>query len=368
MTTEIKFLDLHRQYQEIRGEVDTAIANVIAEAAFISGPYARSFEQEFARYLGAAHCVGVGNGTDALEIAFEALDLPAGSEVIVPANSFIASSEAVTRSGLRVVFCACDRRNYTLDLADVRARITPATSAIVAVHLYGHPADMDPINEIAKKHGLFVLEDCAQAHGSAVAGRTTGTWGDAAAFSFYPTKNLGAIGDGGAILTNDAAMAARVRRLHQYGWQERYISHESGMNSRLDELQAAILRAKLPTLRADNARRAALAAIYTQALRGTVYTPPAPPADTTHVYHQYVIRAPRRDALAAALSARGIPWAIHYPQPVHLQPAYAGRVALGTGGMAATERASQEILSLPLHPHLDEAAIHHVVQALRELA
>jgi len=222
--------------------------------------------------------------------------------------------------------------------------------------------------EIARKHGLRVIEDCAQAHGAAIAGRTVGTLGDAAAFSFYPTKNLSGIGDGGAVVTNDGELAARIRRLHQYGWQERYISLEPGMNSRLDELQAAILRVKLPSLRADNAFRGRLAASYATGLAGTVYTAPTVPAETTHVFHQYVIRAPRRDALLAALNGRGIPAAIHYPQAVHQQPAYTGRILLGHGGLGATERACTEILSLPMHPRLGEEAVQHVVAALRELA
>ena len=359
----------HADYLAHQVAVDAAIQRVLQSGHYILGPEVAAFEKEFAAAIGTAHCIGVGNGLEAIHIALRARGIGPGDTVITVSHTSVATVMAIELAGARPLLVDIDPVSYTLDPAKFEAtlRANPGVKALILVHLYGQPAAPACV-EIARQHGLFVLEDCAQAHGSATAGRTTGTWGDAAAFSFYPTKNLGAIGDGGAILTNDAALAARVRRLHQYGWQERYISHESGMNSRLDELQAAILRAKLPTLRADNARRAALAAIYTQALRGTVYTPPAPPADTTHVYHQYVIRAPRRDALAQALTARGIPWAIHYPQPVHLQPAYAGRVALGAGGMAATERASQEILSLPLHPHLDEAAIHHVVQALRELA
>jgi dTDP-4-amino-4,6-dideoxygalactose transaminase len=362
MTTEIKFLDLHRQYQEIRGEVDTAIANVIAEAAFISGPYARSFEQEFARYLGAAHCVGVGNGTDALEIAFEALDLPAGSEVIVPANSFIASSEAVTRSGLRVVFCACDRRNYTLDLADVRARITPATSAIVAVHLYGHPCDMDSLRALAAEFGLRIIEDCAQAHGSEYRQRRVGTLGDLACFSFYPGKNLGAYGDGGAIVAQDAGLAERCRMIANHGRKDKYNHEFEGRNSRLDGLQAAILSAKLRHLDTWTDRRIAAAGAYRAGLADIPeLTLPIAADWARHVYHLFVIRTSRRDALHAYLQARQIQTGVHYPLAL---PALAAYRHLHQ--QTATDGMNAELLSLPMGDHLTPGEIDTVIRAVRD--
>lgn len=349
--------------------IDAAIQRVLASGHYILGPEVGGFETEFAAAIGTAHCIGVGNGTDALHLALRACGIGAGDTVVTVSHTAVATVTAIELAGARPLLVDIDPATFTLDPAKFEAtlRSNPGCKALILVHLYGRPAAPECV-EIARRHGLRVIEDCAQSHGAAVAGRTTGTWGDIAAFSFYPTKNLGTIGDGGAVLTDDAGLAAAVRRLHQYGWQERYISQEPGLNSRLDELHAAILRVKLTTLRADNARRAELAAIYTQALLGTAYTPPVVPEGFSHVYHQYVIRAPRRDALMADLQARGIPTAIHYPQPVHLQPAYAGRIALGAGGLGVTERAATEITSLPMHPHLGEDAVRHVVAALRELA
>ncbi len=359
----------HADYLAHKDAIDTAIQRVLASGHYILGPEVAGFEAEFAAAIGVDQCIGVGNGTDAIHLALRACGIGAGDKVVTVSHTAVATVTAIELAGAIPLLVDIDPATYTLDPQKLEAtlRSNSGVKALVLVHLYGQPADPECV-AIARRHGLRVIEDCAQAHGSAVAGRTTGTWGDLAAFSFYPTKNLGTIGDGGAVLTSDAELAARVRRLHQYGWKERYISYEPGLNSRLDELHAAILRAKLVTLRADNARRAELAAIYTRALSGTAYTPPAVPAGVTHVYHQYVIRAPRRDALLSALSARGIPAAIHYPQPVHLQPAYAGRIALGVGGLPATERACGEILSLPMHPHLGEDAVQYVLAALRELA
>ncbi|MEO6596183.1 MAG: DegT/DnrJ/EryC1/StrS family aminotransferase [Planctomycetota bacterium] len=359
----------HADYLAHQAAIDAAIQRVLASGHYILGPEVGAFEAEFAAAIGVEHCIGVGNGTDAIHLALRACGIGPGDTVITVSHTAVATVTAIELAGARPLLVDIDPGTFTLDPAKLEAtlRNNPGCKALVLVHLYGRPAVPECV-DIARRHGLRVIEDCAQAHGSAVAGRITGTWGDLAAFSFYPTKNLGAIGDGGAVLTRDAELAACVRRLHQYGWKERYISYEPGMNSRLDELQAAILRVKLTTLRDDNARRAQLAAVYTKALAGTVYTPPSVPEDVTHVFHQYVIRAPRRDALVAALLARGIPVAIHYPQPVHLQPAYAGRITLGAGGLPATERACGEILSLPMHPHLGEDAVHHVLAALRDLA
>lgn len=359
----------HADYLAHQVAIDAAMRRVLDSGQYILGPEVGAFEAEFAAAIGSEHCIGVGNGTDAIHLALRACGVAPGDTVITVSHTATATVTAIELAGARALLVDIDPATFTLDPAKLEATLRrhPECRALVLVHLYGRPADPDCV-DIARRHGLRVVEDCAQAHGAAVAGRTTGTWGDVAAFSFYPTKNLSAVGDGGAVATSDAELAAHVRRLHQYGWRERYVSDEPGLNSRLDELQAAILRVKLPALRADNARRAQLAAIYTRSLAGTAYVPPSVSEDVTHVFHQYVIRAPRRDALLADLLARGIPAAIHYPRPVHLQPAYAGRVGIGVGGLVATERASGEILSLPMHPHLGEDAVHHVLAALRAFA
>jgi len=273
----------------------------------------------------------------------------------------VATVAAIERAGAEPLLVDIGPEGFTLDPAKLEAAIRGAAQrrlkAVVVVHLYGHPADLPAILAIARQHGLRVIEDCAQAHGAALDGRKTGTWGDLAAFSFYPTKNLSALGDGGAAVTNDPALAARVAELRQYGWKARYISDCAGVNSRLDELQAAILRVKLRALPAENARRRALAQLYSAALASTPLRLPRVGENAEHVFHQYVIRSDRRDSLMQHLHAGGIPAAIHYPQPAHLQPAYAGRTAIGAGGLAETERACREILSLPLHPQLcDESS------------
>lgn len=361
MFNEIKFLDLHKQYLEIKTEIDAAIANVIASAAFINGSFVSNFEKEFAHYLGAAHCVGVGNGTDALEIAFEALGLPPGSEVIVPANSFIASSEAVTRSGLRVVFCACDPRTYTLDLADVRARISASTSAIVAVHLYGHPCDMDPLRDLAAEFDLRIIEDCAQAHGAEYRQRRVGTLGDLACFSFYPGKNLGAYGDGGAIIAPHAALAERCRMIANHGRKEKYNHEFEGRNSRLDGMQAAILSAKLRHLDVWTERRIAAARAYQDGLSGIAdLVLPISETWARHVFHLFVIRTPQRDALQEYLQARKIQTGVHYPLPLPALAAYRHlQQRTVTDGMNA------ELLSLPMGDHLTPGDIDTVISTVR---
>ena len=257
-------------------------------------------------------------------------------------------------------------QHLTLRERTLKQNRTRKIKAVIPVHLYGHPADMTAILEIARENNLRVIEDCAQAHGAKIDGKTVGTFGDIAAFSFYPTKNLGAIGDGGAVLTNDVSLAQRVRELRQYGWRSRYISETTGMNSRLDELQAAILRVKLPHLQRANARRRALAAVYSATLKNSVVTPPSVRSGCEHVFHQYVIRSSKRDALADFLKSRGVPTAVHYPQPVHTQPAYLNRVTIGAGGLAESEQASREVLSLPMHGYLADEAVRFAAQQIRE--
>jgi dTDP-4-amino-4,6-dideoxygalactose transaminase len=329
-----------------------------------------AFERQFAREIGAAHVVGVGSGTDALELALRALGIGAGDTVITASHTAVATVSAVERAGAQPLLVDIDPVTFTLDpdRLEQSLRLDPGrrmkVRAVVPVHLYGHPADMPTLLDVARRHDLRVIEDCAQSHGATVAGRTTGVWGDIAAFSFYPTKNLGAIGDGGVVATNNASLAERVRALRQYGWRQRYISDEPGLNSRLDELQAAILRVKCAHLRQDNQRRRALARLYADGCLGTAIVPPEVRPGVEHAFHQYVVRTPRRDRLRHYLQEKGVPTAIHYPRPVHMQPAYQGRVAIGAGGLAESERACREVLSLPMHPHLAEQSVQYAVRQI----
>lgn len=357
----------HADYLAHQTGIDAAIRRVLDSGHHILGPEVLAFEKEFAATIGAAHCVGVANGTDAVHLALRASGVGPGDMVATVSHTAVATVAAIELCGATPLLLDIDPDTFTLDPEKLEAALNsnPGVKALVLVHLYGHPASMASV-EVARRHGLLVIEDCAQCHGAALNGRTTGTWADAAAFSFYPTKNLAAIGDGGAVLTNNETIAARLRELRQYGWKQRYISDSTGMNSRLDELQAAILRVKLASLYASNQRRRELAARYTAGLAGTSITTPVTRAGASHVFHQYVVRSPRRDALLAALNARNIPAAIHYPQPVHSQPAYAGRVQ--QSDLSETERACREILSLPLHPHLSEEAVDFTINAVRELA
>jgi len=360
----IKFLDLHAQYLSIKSDIDDAIAKVLASSAFIGGPNVKEFEQAFADYLGAEFCIGVANGTDAIEIALEALALPAGSEVIIPGNTFIASSEAVTRSGLKVVFADVDSGNYTLTAEMVRARLTPRTSAIMAVHLYGHPCDMFALKEVADEHGLKILEDCAQAHGATCHGRTVGTIGDIATFSFYPGKNLGAYGDAGAIVTGDADLAKRARMIANHGRVAKYDHDFEGRNSRLDGLQAAILCAKLPNLPAWTERRIAIADRYIAELSDVrEIVLPRRANWAKQVYHLFVIRTDRRDELSAWLSEKGIETGVHYPVALPKLKAYD---YLGQGQEDLfVNRADKTLLSLPIGEHMSDADVVTVSTAIR---
>jgi dTDP-4-amino-4,6-dideoxygalactose transaminase len=354
------------EYHAHRGDIEAALQRVLASGWYILGPEVENFEQEFAAELGAAQAVGVANCTDALELALRALDIGPGDEVITVSHTAVASVMAIELAGATPVLVDIDPASFTMDvnkLADtVKQRAPGRLKAIIPVHLYGHAADMAAILEIARAQGLRVIEDCAQAHGAKLHGRTVGTFGDLAAYSFYPTKNLAAIGDGGAVVTSDPSLAQRVRELRQYGWRDRYISAIPGMNSRLDELQAAILRVKLRVLKRDNARRRELAKIYAEALANSAVTPPWVRPGVEPVFHQYVVRSPRRDALALYLRPRGVPTAVHYPQPVHTQPAYLNRVAIGAGGLAESERVCQEVLSLPMHAYLKDESVKFAAQ------
>jgi len=360
----IKFLDLVGQYRSIQPEIDAAIAAVIGEAAFIGGPHVKAFEQAFGDWIGARYCIGVGNGTDALEIAIEALDLPKGAEVIVPGNTFIASSEAVSRQGYKVVFADADPGSYTLDPVSVRKKLTPRTAALMPVHLYGHPCDMDELGAIAREHGLKIIEDCAQAHGAEFRGKRVGAIGDVATFSFYPGKNLGAYGDAGAITTNDEALARRMRMIANHGRIAKYDHEFEGRNSRLDGLQAAILNVKLKHLDDWTERRIAIADRYLDRLRGVGdISLPVRKNWAKQVYHLFVIRTGQRDALAEHLKAQGIETGIHYPTALPRLTAYADH------GQAEEDlfvnKSDRTLLSLPIGEHMSAADADTVSAAIK---
>jgi dTDP-4-amino-4,6-dideoxygalactose transaminase len=359
----IKFLDLYAQYRALKSEIDRAMEEVIRDAAFIGGAALPRFEARFAAYQGAAHCVGVANGTDAIEIAIEALGLPGGSEVIVPANTFIATSEAVTRSGCQVAFADVDEATATLDPADVERRVTPRTSAIMAVHLYGQPCDMDALAAIARARKLRLIEDAAQAHGAEYRGRRVGALGDIGTFSFYPGKNLGAYGDAGAIVTNDAVLARKCRMIANHGRVEKYDHEFEGRNSRLDGLQAAILEVKLGHLDAWIARRNQIAARYLDGLRGLpgIRLPVARP-EVRHAYHLFVIQCDARDRLAARLKEQGIQTGIHYPIALPKLKAYE-HMGMGTAPLRANAMDTC-VLSLPMGEHLSDADVDTVCRAV----
>jgi dTDP-4-amino-4,6-dideoxygalactose transaminase len=360
----IPFFDLKKQYEIIQSEIDAATARVLKSGWFILGPEVEAFENEFAQYSGTRHGIGVGSGTEALHLALLALGVRAGDEVITVPNTAVATVAAIELAGAQPVLVDVCADSMTMDSAQLEASITPRTRALIPVHLFGQPADLEPIIRIARKHKLAVLEDCAQAHGATFRGKRVGAFGDIAAFSFYPTKNLAAYGDGGMILTNDAQLAERARLARQYGWRERYESETHGLNSRLDELQAAILRVKLKHLDEWNHARRERAVIYTELLPNRRVRAPVEMPYGKHIYHLYVVRADRRAALAEFLKARGIGTAIHYPTPVHLQAAY--RQLAPEGALPVAEKLAREILSLPLYPELPLEDVRSVAGAIRD--
>ena len=361
----IPFLNLQAQYQQLQSEIDAAVARVLASGWYVLGPEVEAFEQAYARLVGCEFGVGTGSGTGALQLALLAAGVGPGHEVITVSHTAVATVAAIRLVGARPVLVDVDPARYTLDPNHLASALSPRTRAIIPVHLYGQPAAMAPILDFARAHDLVVIEDCAQAAGARYQGRPVGCWGDLAAHSFYPTKNLGAAGDAGMVTTNHPEFAQRLRALRQYGWHTRYISQEVGLNSRLDPIQAAILAVKLPHLPRWNRLRQALAARYAQALAGTQARLPQPFADSEHVYHLFVIRHPHRDAIQAYLRQQGIGTLIHYPMPVHLQPAYQD-LGYGPGSLPVTERLAQEVLSLPLYPELPTDAVDRVAMALRE--
>lgn len=344
-------------------EIDAAIARVLDSGWYILGQEVKAFENDFAVYIGVRFGVGVGSGTEALHLALLACDIGMSDEVITVSHTAVATVVVIELCGATPVLVDIDLRTYTMDPNQIESAITERTKAIIPVHLYGHPADMESIMTIARRHKLRVIEDCAQSHGASYKGCKTGAWGDIAAFSFYPTKNLGAIGDGGMVATDDPELAERVRLLREYGWRQRYISDFPGLNSRLDELQASILRVKLRYLDEENKRRQILAKIYDEVLSATSLNLSICSPVASHVYHQYVVRSGRRDSLREFLQERGIGTLIHYPVPVHLQLAYKDRVRC-VGSMINTEKVVKEILSLPMYPELSPGKICQIAEAV----
>jgi dTDP-4-amino-4,6-dideoxygalactose transaminase len=361
---KIPLNDLKAGYAEIREELDAAYQRVIESGYYVLGPEVESFEAEFAAYCGVQHCVGVGNGLEAISLLLKACDIGPGDSVIVPANTYIATWLPVTHVGAELIPVEPDDASYNIDPHHVEASIKPNTRAIIAVHLYGQPADMDALAQIARKHKLLLVEDAAQAHGAKYKGRRAGSLGDAAAFSFYPTKNLGAIGDGGAVTTNDRALADRVRVLRNYGSRERYLNELPGFNSRLDEIQAALLRVKLSRLDGWNSRRAEIARDYARRLAGVRQLAlPHVASISQPVWHLYVVRSRSRDALQSHLRAEGISTLIHYPIPPHRSGAYAN-LAISHNSYPVTEALSGEILSLPIWPQMDAKSVEIVSRTI----
>ena len=363
----IKAVDLQAQYRAIQSEIDEAVARVLSSGQYLLGAETGKFEAEFSTYSGVAHAAAVGSGTDAIQLALRACEIGPGDEVITVAHTAVACIAAIELSGASPVLVDIDPRSFTIDPEKIEAAVGPRTRAILPVHLYGCPADLEPILDIAQRRNLRVIEDCSQAHGARYHGRPVGSLGHLAAFSFYPTKNLGAMGDGGAVLTNDARLDERVRKLRQYGWRERNCSDIRGVNSRMDEIQAAVLRVKLRHLEEWTERRRALAALYSNGLAGCGVVLPTEPAGSRHVYHQYVIRHTQRDELRSHLAAQGIQTQVHYPVPVHLQPAYRG-LPLPPGGLPASECAAREVLSLPIRPEMSVADVERVCEEIGAFA
>ena len=363
----VPFLDLTAAYRELQAEIDEAVARVLASGWYIGGPEVERFEQDFATYCDAGHCIGTGNGFDALHLALRAFGIGPGDEVILASNSYAATVLAVSLAGAAPVFVEPDPATYNLDPTLVEAAVTAKTRAIMPTHLYGLPADLDPLLQIAAQHGFVLIEDAAQAHGADYRGRRLGAHGHAVAWSFYPTKNLGAAGDAGAVTTNDPAIAESLRKLRNYGSSRRYFSDEKGVNSRLDPLQAAVLAVKLKQLDDWNARRAAVAGRYLSAFADLPIGLPRVPDWARHAWHLFVITSPERDAVAGKLKAEGIETIIHYPVPPHLQAAYA-ELGLKPGAFPISERLAGQVLSLPVGPHITDEQVNRVIDAVRRSA
>ena len=363
---EIPLVDLKAQYASIKPEVDAAIKRVVDNTSFILGHEVTEFEQAFARYAGAKGAVGVASGTSALQLSLLACGVGPGDEVITTAHTFIATSEAISQTGAKPVFVDIDPQTYNLDPARVEAAITPRTKAILPVHLYGQPADLGALMEIAERHHLYLIEDAAQAHGAEYKGQRCGSIGHLACFSFYPGKNLGAYGDAGGVTGNDEALLMKVRKLRDHGRLTKYEHDEIGFGERIDALHAAILSAKLPHLEAWTEARRSHARLYNELLAGSNLVTPVESSDVRHVYHLYVIRTERRGAVLDHLKQKGIGAGIHYPIPLHRQPAYL-KQGYGDLSLPVTEQAAQEIVSLPMYPELTAEQLTYVAEAVKEV-
>ncbi len=362
---KIPFLDLGAAYRELKLEIDAAVSRVLESGWYILGPEVEAFEAEWAHYCGAVEAIGLANGLDALILALRALDVGPGDEVIVPSNTYIATWLAVSAVGARPVPVEPDPATHNIDPAQIEAAITPATKALLPVHLYGQPADLDPILALARRHGLFVVEDAAQAHGARYKGRRIGSHGDVVCWSFYPGKNLGALGDAGAVTTDNADLAERIRLLRNYGSRKKYVNEVPGVNSRLDPVQAAVLRVKLGVLDEWAERRCAIAAAYAKGLVGNDLILPHVPDWAEPSWHLYVVRSRERDALQRRLAETGIGTLIHYPIPPHLQEAY-NRPDLSLGALPLARGLASEVLSLPMGPQLGAEAAEQVIAAILE--
>lgn len=352
-------------YLAHKDEIDAAVAHVLESGWYILGEDVKAFEDEFSRYIGVRFGIGVGSGTEALHLALRACGIGAGDEVITVSHTAVATVAAIELCGAIPVLVDIDPHTYTIYPSRIESAITQRTKAVISVHLYGHPTDMESIMSVAHRHKLWVIEDCAQSHGAVYKDRMTGSWGHIAAFSFYPTKNLGAIGDGGMVVTDNPELAERVKLLREYGWRQRYISELPGLNSRLDEIQAAVLRVKLRYLNEENKRRQALANMYAKELSVTRLKLPTNSSGSIHVYHQYVVRCKDRDDLRKFLQDKGIDTLIHYPVPVHQQPAYRNQICC-VGSMLNTETIVNEIISLPMYPELMDEQVYRVAETIVE--
>lgn len=360
-----QMLNLKAQYDEIRGEVMASIEEVLASSRYILGPKVEELEKSIARYCGVAHGVGVANGTDALHLSVKSLGIKPGDEVITTPFTFFATVEAIIYEGAIPVFADILPDTFNIDPVQIEQKITPKTKAIMPVHMFGHPADMARIMDIAKRHNLKVIEDCAQSFGASMGGRMTGSFGDAGCFSFYPSKNLGAYGDGGMVVMNDDSVLAEVKKYRNHGSVRTYVHSDVGFNSRLDEIQAAILLIKFKHIDRDNEARRAKAQAYTKLLQDTVKCPPVQ-AGCVHAFHQYTIRSPKRDALKTRLEEQGVASMIYYPVPMHLQPALE-RYGYKPGQLPQAELAAQEVLSLPICPALEEAEIARIAEIIKSV-
>ena len=363
----VPFLELGASYHALKAEIDAAVSRTLDSGWYIGGPEVAAFEQAFTTSVGAAHCVGVANGLNALHLALRALGIGPGDEVITASNSYIATLLAISMVGATPVLVEPDEHTHNLNPANIERAITPRTRAILPTHLYGQPADLDPMLEIAERHGLKLVEDAAQAHGARYKGQPVGAHGHVVCWSFYPSKNLGALGDAGAVTTNDPELANRIRTLGNYGSHQRYVNEVRGTNSRLDPVQAAVLGVKLKHLAEWNERRRTTAAFYLERLAGTNLILPAVPAWADPCWHLFVIRSPERDHLQARLAEAGIQTLIHYPIPPHRQQAYAD-LGLGEGAFPIAERLASEVLSLPIGPHLACDQAERVVEAVQQAA